>query len=156
MTQHIKIGVIGGSGLGDALGGEQGQTVHPETPFGKTSSPIVQTQWQGVDICIDSIGRAVHLSCIKSLGRGGRFVTCGCTSGPSAETDLARIFWNQLSILGSTMGDMSEFHAVVDLFLQGRLRPVVDQVVAPAGIREAYAALEAGSQFGKLVVDWRT
>ena len=52
MTQHIKIGVIGGSGLGDALGGEQGQTVHPETPFGKTSSPIVQTQWQGVDICI--------------------------------------------------------------------------------------------------------
>ena len=89
-------------------------------------------------------------------GGGGRFVTCGCTSGPSAETDLARIFWNQLSILGSTMGDMSEFHAVVDLFLQGRLRPVVDQVVAPAGIREAYAALEAGSQFGKLVVDWRT
>lgn len=114
------------------------------------------TDGQGVDICIDSIGRAVHLSCIKSLGRGGRFVTCGCTSGPSAETDLARIFWNQLSILGSTMGDMSEFHAVVDLFLQGCLRPVVDQVVAPAGIREAYAALEAGSQFGKLVVDWRT
>ncbi|MAX26398.1 MAG: S-methyl-5'-thioadenosine phosphorylase [Phycisphaeraceae bacterium] len=52
MTQHIKIGVIGGSGLGDALGAEQGETVFPDTPFGKPSSPIVQTQWQGVDICI--------------------------------------------------------------------------------------------------------
>ncbi|MBL4700213.1 MAG: S-methyl-5'-thioadenosine phosphorylase [Phycisphaeraceae bacterium] len=52
MIQHIKIGVIGGSGLGDAIGGEQGKTVHPDTPFGKPSSPIVQTQWQGVDICI--------------------------------------------------------------------------------------------------------
>lgn len=52
MTQHIKIGVIGGSGLGDALGGEQGQNVFPDTPFGKPSGPIVQTLWQGVDICI--------------------------------------------------------------------------------------------------------
>ena len=110
----------------------------------------------GVDICIDSIGKAVHLSCIKSLGRGGRFVTCGCTSGPGAETDLARIFWNQLSILGSTMGDMGEFQEVVGLFLKGSLRPVIDRVVTPSEVPEAYASLEAGTQFGKLVVDWRS
>ncbi len=113
------------------------------------------TDGAGVDICIDSIGKAVHLSCIKSLGRGGRFVTCGCTSGPGAETDLARIFWNQLSILGSTMGDMREFQEVVSLFLKGSLQPVVDRVVTPSEVPEAYAALEAGTQFGKLVVDWR-
>ena len=113
------------------------------------------TDGAGVDICIDSIGKAVHLSCIKSLGRGGRFVTCGCTSGPGAETDLARIFWNQLSILGSTMGDMREFQEVVGLFLKGSLQPVVDRVVTPSEVPEAYAALEAGTQFGKLVVDWR-
>ena len=113
------------------------------------------TDGAGVDICIDSIGKAVHLSCIKSLGRGGRFVTCGCTSGPGAETDLARIFWNQLSILGSTMGDMREFQEVVGLFLKGSLQPVVDRVVTPSEVPEAYAVLEAGTQFGKLVVDWR-
>ena len=113
------------------------------------------TDGAGVDICIDSIGKAVHLSCMKSLGRGGRFVTCGCTSGPGAETDLARIFWNQLSILGSTMGDMREFQEVVSLFLKGSLQPVVDRVVTPSEVPEAYAALEAGTQFGKLVVDWR-
>jgi NADPH:quinone reductase-like Zn-dependent oxidoreductase len=114
------------------------------------------TDGRGVDICIDSIGRAVHLSCIKSLGRGGRFVTCGCTSGPAAETDLARIFWNQLSILGSTMGDLAEFRTVVSLFLEGHLSPVIDQVVSPSGLQGAYAALEAGRQFGKIVVDWRS
>lgn len=65
MTQHIKIGVIGGSGLGDAIGGEQGQTVYPDTPFGKPSSPIVLTQWQGVDICIlqrHGIGHTINPS----------------------------------------------------------------------------------------------
>ena len=36
---------------------------------------------RGVDVCVDSVGKAVHLACIKSLARGGRFVTCGCTSG---------------------------------------------------------------------------
>lgn len=67
MTKHIKIGVIGGSGLGDALGGETGQTVHPDTPFGKPSSPIVQTQWQGVDICIlqrHGIGHTINPSLV--------------------------------------------------------------------------------------------
>ena len=87
--------------------------------------------------------------------RWADFVTCGCTSGPGAETDLARIFWNQLSILGSTMGDMREFQEVVSLFLKGSLQPVVDRVVTPSEVPEAYAALEAGTQFGKLVVDWR-
>jgi 5'-methylthioadenosine phosphorylase len=67
MTQHIKIGVIGGSGLGDALGAEQGETVFPDTPFGKPSSPIVQTQWQGVDICIlqrHGIGHTINPSMV--------------------------------------------------------------------------------------------
>jgi NADPH:quinone reductase-like Zn-dependent oxidoreductase len=44
----------------------------------------------------------------------------------------------------------------VGLFLQGHLRPVVDRVVAPNQIQEAYACMEAGTQFGKLVVDWRS
>ena len=113
------------------------------------------TNGRGVDVCIDSVGAAVHLACIKSMARGGRFVTCGCTSGPAATTDLARIFWNQLSILGSTMGDMREFRQVAGLLTDGRLAPVVDAVHAPATAGDAYAALEGGMQFGKFVIDWR-
>jgi NADPH:quinone reductase-like Zn-dependent oxidoreductase len=110
---------------------------------------------RGIDVCLDSVGKAIHGACIRSLARGGRFVTCGCTTGPDATTDLARIFWNQLSLHGSTMGDMREFREVSSLFLAGRLSPVVDAVEpVEAGPRQ-FARLEQGEQFGKLVVDWR-
>jgi NADPH:quinone reductase-like Zn-dependent oxidoreductase len=111
---------------------------------------------RGVDLCVDSVGKAVHLSCIKSLARGGTFATCGCTSGPDAITDLTRVFWNQLTLVGSTMGDMAEFREVVSLFRRGFLKPTIDRTFRPADAREAYARLEAGEQFGKIVVDWRS
>ncbi|RLS90860.1 MAG: hypothetical protein DWI10_07305 [Planctomycetota bacterium] len=110
---------------------------------------------RGVDLCVDSIGKAVHGSCIKSLARGGTFATCGATTGSDATTDLTRIFWNQLRLVGATMGDMREFREVVALFRSGAIAPVIDQVFAPSGGREAFARLEAGEQFGKLVIDWR-
>ncbi len=110
---------------------------------------------QGVDMAVDSIGKATHLSCIKSLARGGTYVTPGCTSGPNATTDLARIFWNQLRILGSTMGTNNEFRQIAALFSAGKLAPVVDQVFQPEQAQEAYQRLEAGDQFGKIVIDWR-
>ncbi len=111
---------------------------------------------RGVDICADSVGKAIHLPCIKSLTRGGVFVTCGITSGPDATTDLARVFWNQLSILGSTMGDMDEFRQITALLRDGSLKPVIDTTYSPADATAAYERLEGGEQFGKLVIDWRT
>jgi NADPH2:quinone reductase len=110
---------------------------------------------RGVDLCVDSIGKAVHGSCIKSLARGGTFATCGATTGPDATTDLTRIFWNQLRLVGSTMGDMKEFREVVSLLQCGAIRPTIDTAFAPSAGREAFRRLEAGEQFGKLVVDWR-
>lgn len=109
---------------------------------------------RGVDMCVDSIGSAVHASCIKSLAQGGAFVSCGCTTGSEATTDLARLFWLQLRLIGSTMGDMREFREVVALFDEGRLEPVVDSVYAAEDVRDAYARLESGEQFGKVVVRW--
>jgi len=110
---------------------------------------------RGVDIVADSVGKAVHLSCVKSLARRGTIVTCGCTSGHDAVTDLARIFWNQLSIVGSTMGDMTEFREVVSLLVGGHIAPTVDSAHAPDAARGAYERLESSEQFGKIVVDWR-
>ena len=110
---------------------------------------------RGVDLCVDSVGKAVHGSCIKSLARGGTFATCGATTGPDATTDLTRIFWNQLRLVGSTMGDMREFREVVSLFRTGAMQPTIDQVFAAKDGSQAFARLEAGDQFGKLVVDWR-
>ncbi len=110
---------------------------------------------RGVDMAVDSVGKATHLNAIKSLARGGAYVTPGCTSGPDATTDLARIFWNQLRILGSTMGSNEEFAEVTALFRTGALRPVVDSVFQPEDAADAYRRLEEGAQMGKIVIRWR-
>lgn len=113
------------------------------------------TGGRGFDIAVDSSGKATHLWCIKSLARGGAYVTPGCTSGPDATTDLARVFWHQLRIIGSTMGTPAEFAQVAALYRRGALSPVVDRVYRADDIAQAYARLESQDQFGKIVVDWR-
>jgi NADPH:quinone reductase-like Zn-dependent oxidoreductase len=112
------------------------------------------TAKRGVDVAVDSVGKATHLWCIKSLARGGVYLTPGATSGPDAVTDLARIFWNQLRVLGSTMGSMEEFQEVTALFRAGAVRPVIDRVYKAEEAQQAYARLEGGEQFGKIVLTW--
>ncbi len=113
------------------------------------------TAGRGADIAIDSSGKATHLWCIKSLARGGTYATPGCTSGPDATTDLARIFWNQLRILGSTMGSNDEFASLTAMLRAGKLAPVVDRVFPAANGADAYAHLASSQQMGKVVIDWR-
>jgi NADPH:quinone reductase-like Zn-dependent oxidoreductase len=110
---------------------------------------------RGVDMAVDSIGKPTHMNVVKSLARGGAFVTPGNTGGPRVETDQARIFWNQLRILGSTMGVNDEWREVTALFRAGLVRPVIDRVYPWSDARDAWARLEAGDQFGKIVLDWR-
>ncbi len=108
----------------------------------------------GVDMAVDSSGKATHLNCIKSLARGGAYVTPGCTSGPDATTDLARVFWNQLRLLGCMMGSNDESGEVAALFRARKLLPAIDQVFAPERAVDAYKRLESAEQFGKIVVRW--
>ena len=108
---------------------------------------------RGVDVCVDSVGGQLHHPCIKSLARGGTLVTCGCTAGATPKTDLARIFWNQLSVLGSTMGDMNEFREAISLFKNG-MEPVIDSVHDANDAPAAFARLESSEQFGKIVLRW--
>jgi NADPH:quinone reductase-like Zn-dependent oxidoreductase len=112
------------------------------------------TNKRGIDMAVDSVGKAAHLNCIKSLARGGTYLTPGATTGADATTDLARIFWNQLRILGSTMGSNEEFAEVATLFRTGKVRPVIDKVCPAEQAKDAYARLEAGEQFGKIVLTW--
>jgi NADPH:quinone reductase-like Zn-dependent oxidoreductase len=67
-------------------------------------------------------------------------------------SDVRRLFWNQWSILGSTMGNDVEFDAIVEHFRAGRLRPVIDGVYALEDARAAFERMASGEQFGKLVV----
>ncbi|MCC7055474.1 MAG: zinc-binding dehydrogenase [Gemmatimonadaceae bacterium] len=107
---------------------------------------------RGMDVVIDSVGSATWSRSLGSLGRGGRLVTCGGTSGPMVETDVRRLFMNQWQIFGSTMGSEAEWEAVVTEFRGGGLRPPVDSVWQLSAARDAYARLQSGEQFGKVVI----
>jgi NADPH:quinone reductase-like Zn-dependent oxidoreductase len=111
-----------------------------------------RTGKRGVDVVVDTVGEATWGQSLGALGRRGRLVTCGGTSGPMVTTDVRRLFWNQWSILGSTMGNDAEFAAVVKLFREGRLQPPVDRVYPLEESRAAFERMQSGEQFGKLVV----
>jgi len=111
-----------------------------------------RTGKRGVDVVVDSVGEATWAQSLGALGKRGRIVTCGGTSGPMLTTDVRRLFWNQWTILGSTMGSEREFAEIVAHFDAGRLRPPVDSVFDLADGRAAYERLASGEQFGKVVV----
>ncbi len=111
-----------------------------------------RTGKRGVDVVIDSAGRESWGSSLGALGRRGRLVTCGATTGPIVETDLRRMFWNQWTLMGSTMGSEAEFDAVVSEVIAGRLTMPVDSVHPLERGREAFERLASGQQFGKVVL----
>jgi NADPH:quinone reductase-like Zn-dependent oxidoreductase len=107
---------------------------------------------RGADIVFEHIGQALWAQAILACARGGRLVTCGATSGHDATTDLRHVFFRQISILGSTMGSKGDLWDLLPHVAAGRLVPVVDQVLPLAEGRRAHELLEAGGQFGKIVL----
>jgi NADPH:quinone reductase-like Zn-dependent oxidoreductase len=102
---------------------------------------------------VDNVGEKTWEKSLRCLGRMGRLVTCGGTTGPMVVTDVRKLFWYQYSILGSTMGNVREYQAIVRLAHQGKLWPVVDTVFPLDRGRDAFACLQAGKQIGKLVIE---
>jgi NADPH:quinone reductase-like Zn-dependent oxidoreductase len=111
-----------------------------------------RTNKRGVDVVFDTVGEKSWAQSLVALGRRGRLVTCGATSGPMVQMDVRRLFWNQWDIMGSTMGNESEFDAVTNEFRAGRLTPLVDSVFDISQGRQAFERLQSGQQFGKIVV----
>lgn len=110
------------------------------------------TNGRGVDIVVEHVGKATWDRSLKSLVRGGRLVTCGATTGHDAGLDLRVLFVRQLSLLGSYMGRKAELLRAAEFFFAGELRPIVDRTYSLADAAEAHRRLEAGEQFGKIVL----
>ena len=111
-----------------------------------------RTGKRGVDVVVDSVGVATWSQSLGALGKGGRLVSCGATTGPMVETDMRRMFWNHWTLMGSTMGNEAEFEAIVAELSVGRLVPPVDSVFPLAEGRRAFERMAAGAQFGKIVL----
>lgn len=111
------------------------------------------TNKRGADVVIENVGAATWDESLRSLGRGGRLVTCGATSGPQVSVDLRRLFWYQWTLMGSTMGNDAEYREIVRLLGTGELRPVVDRVFPFHETPQAFERLEQGQQLGKIAIE---
>src|SRR3954468_5282289 len=106
-----------------------------------------------VDAVLETVGEATWDHSLKSLRPGGTLVVSGSTSGPTAVSDLRRVFFHQLSILGSTMGTREELIALQHFLVASGVRPTVDSTFVLADARDAFERLESGEAFGKIVVE---
>ncbi len=110
------------------------------------------TKKAGVDVVFDSVGTQTWEKSIKCLKRGGRLVTCGATSGSSANIDIPRLFWNQISIFGSTMANRKEFLDMMRAVDHGKIKPIIDRVFPLKDALSAQKRMEDQNQFGKIVL----
>lgn len=110
------------------------------------------TGGRGVDVVFEHIGPATWSGAMRCLGRRGRLVTCGGTTGPKVEIALPHLFMKNQSVLGSTMGPRGAIAGILDGVARGALRPVVDRVLPIEDIAEAHRLLEGRGVVGKLVL----
>jgi NADPH:quinone reductase-like Zn-dependent oxidoreductase len=106
----------------------------------------------GVDVVLEHVGEATWQRSLQAVRAAGRIAVCGATTGPNPPAALHRIWWKQLTIYGSTMGTKQDFEGAYELVASGRARPVVDSVYPLEEARAAHQRLEAGEQFGKIVL----
>lgn len=111
------------------------------------------TSGVGVDIIIDTVGAATWPIDFSAARRGGKIVLCGVTSDAEAVTDLRALYWNQLTIMGSTMGSNEDFHQMIRAVTAAKLRPVIDSVMPLENARDAMTRMETAEQFGKIVLE---
>jgi NADPH:quinone reductase-like Zn-dependent oxidoreductase len=123
----------------------------------RTDADVVEelravTDGRGADVVVEHVGEATWKTSLQAARKGGRICVCGATTGPNPPANLHRIFWKQLSILGSTMGTREDFAAVYELVATGKARPIVDRVFPLEQVADAHRYLDEARQLGKVVL----
>jgi NADPH:quinone reductase-like Zn-dependent oxidoreductase len=110
------------------------------------------TNKRGAAIAVDNVGTTFPLT-LRALSKGGKLLTVGNTGGPKFEIDNRYIFGKHISILGSTMGTLADFAAVMELVTNGKLKVALDRAYPLREARAAQQRLESGAQMGKITLD---
>ena len=104
-----------------------------------------------VDAVMETVGEATWSHSVKSLRPGGRIVISGATSGAMPAAELTRIFFLQLSVVGSTMGSRDQLSRLVRFCEQTGVRPLIDRKLPLSSAPDGFAAMISGELFGKVV-----
>src|SRR5690606_21634262 len=106
----------------------------------------------GFDVIIDGAAGDSINQLIHACRPGGRIVLYGATAGLPSKLEARKVDWNQLKIMGSTMGSDEDFIGMMSLVKEKRIRPVIDQIFSFEDALNAFEHMEAGNQFGKIVL----
>ncbi len=136
---------------------ERASALGADTVVDHADGDVVQavkdaTNGAGADIVVETVGESTWERSLAAAGQEGRVVVCGATSGHSPPARLYRLWWKQLSVLGSTMGMPADFEGAYDLVRSGKARVHVDSAFPLAEAGRAHERLESGEQFGKVVL----
>src|SRR5712692_6854263 len=104
-----------------------------------------------VDVVMETVGQATWAHSLRALRPGGRIVICGATSGAVPPADLNRVFFLQLSVVGSTMGTRDQLGRLLRFCEQTGVRPKIDRTMPLASAADGFAAMISGELFGKVV-----
>ncbi|WP_049985693.1 zinc-binding dehydrogenase [Halobellus rufus] len=110
------------------------------------------TDGRGVDVVVDHVGEATYGDSLKCLRKGGRYVTCGATTGPNPDAALNRIFFDQLEVIGSTMATPEQAEEVLGLVWDGVFEPRIRETLPMSETARAHEIIENREGFGKVVV----
>jgi NADPH:quinone reductase-like Zn-dependent oxidoreductase len=104
-----------------------------------------------VDAVMETTGQATWAHSVRALKPGGKIIVSGATTGDAPPAELTRVFFLQLSVIGSTMGTRDELERLMRFCVEQQLRPVIDTTMALTDARQGFAAMLAGELFGKAV-----
>jgi D-arabinose 1-dehydrogenase-like Zn-dependent alcohol dehydrogenase len=100
---------------------------------------------------METVGKATWGHTIRSLKPGGTVVVSGATSGDAPPAELTRVFFLQLSVVGSTMGTREELERLVSFCIEKQIRPEIHATMPLTEARSGFAAMLGGEQVGKIV-----
>jgi NADPH:quinone reductase-like Zn-dependent oxidoreductase len=111
------------------------------------------TDGDGIDLVVDSVGAATWRQSIRSLAPGGAVAVCGATSGDTPDISIRELYQRHGRIVGAPLGGRPDFDAMMELVCAGTIAPVIDRSYPLDRVEEAFARLDSGEQFGKVVID---
>ncbi|HRI14428.1 MAG TPA: zinc-binding dehydrogenase [Verrucomicrobiota bacterium] len=175
LQAHEKV-LITGIGAGTALFALQFAVAAGAVPFVTSSSPqkLEKAHQMGArhgtlyttsgwakdfgahygpfDVIVDSAGGPNFGDLTDLCNAGGRIVFFGATRGNPHELPMRKIFWKQLTVLGTTMGSPADFSAMTDFVTKRAIHPVISATYPLEQLAAAFDLMEAGGQFGKIVI----
>jgi NADPH:quinone reductase-like Zn-dependent oxidoreductase len=110
------------------------------------------TDKRGADVVVDNVG-STFMPSLRLLRKGGRLLTVGSSATPEVTIDNRYVFYRHVSIIGSTMSPMKDFHTVMDLIAAGRLAPAIDSTFPLHRAADAQRRMESAAHFGKITLE---